>query len=278
MRSTILAFVTLASTVLACSSGGDVGSGEAASSSPAANVPAAQPGDVPGVFQARLVDAPTDEVTEIVVTVTKVTAHSTSSGWQTIGETTKTVDLLKLQNGTFASLGVSKWPAGTITQFRLYVSEAGPNYVTTPDGAHHPLTVPSGEESGIKFKGGFTVDGCSTGFVTFDFDGKKSIFTHPKGAGAGDEWLLRPVVRLKSLVYRGTCGSGATTGGTTTGGTTTGGTTTGGTTTGGTATGGGTADGGDVIYYGDVTLPDTCAGITCNEGMYCSNGVCATLM
>ena len=154
----------------------------------------------PGLLELRLVDAPTREVTEIVVTITKVTAHvAGGGGWVTLADQTATVDLLKLQGGTFAQLGVTQVPSGRITQFRLYVKESGPNYVTTPDGAQHPLTVPSGPQSGIKVKGGFDWAACANGNVTIDFDGKKSIFVHPKGAGAGDEWLLRPVIRLKSV-------------------------------------------------------------------------------
>jgi hypothetical protein len=164
-----------------------------------------------GLMEVRLVDAPASDVTEIVVTITRVEAHvAGGGGWMVLGDKTGTIDLLKLQGSTFAQLGVVKMPAGKITQLRLYVKEDGPNYVTTPDGKQHPLTVPSGPQSGIKIKGQFDWPNCGVGNVTIDFDGKKSIFTHPKGAGAGDEWLLRPVVRLKSIsVKEGTCGTDA---------------------------------------------------------------------
>ncbi len=157
-----------------------------------------------GRMELRLVDAPADEVKEIVVTITRVEAHvAGGGGWRVLAEETATIDLLKLQGGTFAQLGVVDFPGGKITQLRLYVKEDGPNYVTTPDGARHPLTVPSGTQSGIKIKGGFDWTACDVGHVTLDFDGKKSIHVHPKGAGAGDEWLLRPVVRLKSVSVTG---------------------------------------------------------------------------
>jgi hypothetical protein len=157
-----------------------------------------------GRMQLRLVDAPADDVKEIVVTITRVEAHvAGGGGWMVLAEKTATIDLLKLQGGTFAELGVVAFPGGKITQLRLYVKEDGPNYVTTPDGAQHPLTVPSGPQSGIKIKGGFDWSSCDIGNVTIDFDGKKSIHVHPKGAGAGDEWLLRPVVRLKSVSVTG---------------------------------------------------------------------------
>lgn len=162
--------------------------------------PSGQSGDI----EIRLVDAPNMDVTQIVVTITKVEAHVAGS-WQTLSSATKTVDLLKLQGGTFALLGVTSLPAGKITQFRLYVTDAGPNYVVTPDNMSHPLTVPSGDESGIKLKADVDVAPCSQGSITLDFDGHNSIFTHPLGSGAGDEWILRPVIRLKETALSGSC-------------------------------------------------------------------------
>jgi uncharacterized protein DUF4382 len=214
-------------------------------------LPPAQVGEK-GAMELRLVDAPTDEVKEIVVTITKVTAHAAGGGgWLILGDKTATIDLLELQGGSFAQLGVVQMPAGRITQMRLYVKEDGPNYVTTPDGAHHPLTVPSGPQSGIKIKAGFEWPACAVGNVTIDMDGKKSIFVHPKGAGAGDEWLLRPVVRLKSVVAAGDgCGPDA-----------------------------------GVAATPPVTTPpltpppaDTCASVTCATNQYCNNGHCAGLI
>jgi hypothetical protein len=157
-----------------------------------------------GNIEIRLVDAPNMDVTQIVVTIAKVEAH-VGGKWQTLSSTTKTVDLLTLQGGTFALLGVTQIPAGKITQFRLYVTDAGPNYVTTPDTKQHPLTVPSGDESGIKLKADVDIAPCAQGSMTLDFDGHNSIFTHPIGAGAGDEWILRPVIRLKETSLSGSC-------------------------------------------------------------------------
>jgi hypothetical protein len=164
-------------------------------------------GGTSGNIEIRLVDAPNMDVKEIVVTITKVEAHVGGS-WQTLSSQTKTVDLLTLQGGTFALLGVTQLPAGKITQFRLYVTDAGPNYVTTPDLKQHPLTVPSGDESGIKLKADVDVAPCSQGSMTLDFDGHNSIFTHPLGSGAGDEWILRPVIRLKETSLSGSCNDG----------------------------------------------------------------------
>ena len=168
------------------------------------STPGGGQGQGQGRMEIRLVDAPADEVKEIVVTITRVEAHvAGGGGWMVLAEKTATIDLLKLQGGSFVQLGVVDFPGGKITQLRLYVKEDGPNYVVTPDGMQHPLKVPSGSESGIKIKGGFDWTACDVGNVTLDFDGKKSIHVHPKGAGAGDEWILRPVVRLKSVSVTG---------------------------------------------------------------------------
>lgn len=225
-----------------------------------------------GRLELRLVDAPADEVKEIVVTITRVEAHAAGGGgWMVLGEKTATVDLLKLQGGTFAQLGVVSMPPGKITQMRLYVAEGGPNYVTTPDGVQHPLNVPSGTQSGIKIKGQFDWPPCALGNVTIDFDGKKSIFVHPKGAGAGDEWQLRPVVRLKSVSVTGDACVDA------------------GVDAAAVPEGMTTPDGGAMVsppvVMTENTPPismtppsDPCATVTCGEGFFCSNGNCLSVV
>jgi len=220
-------------------------------------------GSMGGAMELRLVDAPSDEVKEIVVTIDKVTAH-TGGGWVELSSQKATIDLLKLQNGTFASLGVNALPSGRLTQIRLLVDEGGPNYVTTPDGAQHPLKVPSGTQSGIKLKLGVELPACPTGTITLDFDGKKSIFTHP--TGNGDEWILRPVVRLKAVTAQpGDCSTSAppappstvdppSTSTPPAPGTPTPNTT----------------------YTPPISTgePPDCGGITCKDGQYCYNQVC----
>jgi hypothetical protein len=153
-----------------------------------------QPAAGNGQLQVSLVDAPNPVVDEIWVNVTSVTAHSTASGWVTVSTFAQpfAVDLLKLQSAT-APLGLVDLPPGTITQIRLQVSETG-NHVVV-GGQSIPLKVPSGCQSGIKIHGPWTVAACQRASVTLDFDGKKSIWTHP--TGQGDEWILRPVIRTK---------------------------------------------------------------------------------
>ncbi len=148
----------------------------------------------PGQLAVQLVDAPNPVVDQIVVNVTKVTAHSTAAGWVTVGPVTTplTVDLLKLQS--FAEpLGLVNLPAGTVTQIRLLVSRDGDYVVPAGSTAHAPLVVPSGYESGIKILGPWEVPACTKVTVTLDFDGKGSLEYHQ----ADGTWILRPVIRPK---------------------------------------------------------------------------------
>jgi hypothetical protein len=136
-----------------------------------------------------------------------VSAHLLG-GWIDLPTHTVTVDLLQLQGGTFALVGIGAFPVGHVTELRLWVLDSGPNYVVTPDGAKHPLVVPSGDEAGIKIVGGFDLPDCAKGSITLDFDGKNSIFVHAIGGGAPDQWLLRPVVRLRAVDAVSTCADG----------------------------------------------------------------------
>jgi hypothetical protein len=146
----------------------------------------------PGQLEVKLVDAPNPAVDQIVVHVAKVTAHSTSAGWITVGPISgpTAVNLLDLQT-TAMTLGLVNLPAGKITQLRLIILPDGNYVVPTGSTVHEPLIVPSGIESGIKILGPWDVPPCTRLTVTLDFDGKSSIEYHQ----ADGTWILRPVVR-----------------------------------------------------------------------------------
>ena len=162
-------------------------------------------------IEVRLIDAPSADVTSIVVTIDHVDAHTDGGGWQTLVSTPQTLDLLTLRGGTFATLGIGRLPAGKLTQLRLVVSGSAANYAVTSDGTHHALTIPSGTQSGIKLTGPIDLPACSSAIVTLDFDGQNSLMVHP---GGGD-FMLRPVVRIAGMqTSPGTCGAdGGETGG-----------------------------------------------------------------
>jgi hypothetical protein len=147
-----------------------------------------------GTLAVALVDAPSPDVKSIVVTVDTVTAHSNEAGWVTVAQGPITVDLLTLQDVSM-KLGQISLPVGTVDEIRLVLAD-GPQYVLLADDTQAPLKTPSGQESGVKLKGKFTVSACTKHTVTLDFDGKNSIAYHETGGPNG--WILRPVIRVKA--------------------------------------------------------------------------------
>ena len=113
----------------------------------------------------------------------------------------KRLDLLALSGGLAETLlGQFTLPAGRYTWIRLAVDTAGTrdSYIVLPGGAEHELTIPSGDETGLKLNRGFNVpDGGSADF-TVDFDLRKSV--HVTGMG---EYLLRPTLRLADNALSG---------------------------------------------------------------------------
>ena len=194
-RALPFAALVLPVVMSACSSGGGGSGGES----------------TVGQVEVLLVDAPADDVTQIVVTITRIDAHVAGGGdWVTLVSMEKTLDLLTLQGGTFASLGIGPIPAGKVTQLRLELKADGPQYVVTPDNAVHPLKIPSGA---IKINAGFDWPACGTGKITLDFDGKKSIKLHEGGGADADGWHMSPVIHLKSVEHDGGKCKGAGDGG-----------------------------------------------------------------
>lgn len=153
-----------------------------------------------GQGQARLtvdlVDAPA-AYRSVVVTVSKIAAHSSAAGWFTISDVPATIDLLTLKDTSFR-FGTIETGAGKITQLRLYTDPDGPQFVTLEDGTQVELKVPSGPQSGIKIVGPFDLEACVETTITLDFDPAKSISVHP--TEAGDVWILRPVIKAKKIV------------------------------------------------------------------------------
>jgi len=161
-----------------------------------------QPPPGQGQLAVYLVDAPNPQVDQIVVNVTRVTAHSTSAGWVTVSPaginaaSPLVVDLLTLQApATALALGLVDLPPGMVTQVRLFVTQDGNYVVTSGNTVHVPLTVPSGTQTGIKIQGPWGVNACSQTSITLDFDGHRSIWYHPTGVDAG--WILRPVIHTR---------------------------------------------------------------------------------
>ncbi|HEX2668037.1 MAG TPA: DUF4382 domain-containing protein [Gammaproteobacteria bacterium] len=102
----------------------------------------------------------------------------------------KVVDLLDQQAGRSAVLldGVSL-PAGSYAWIRLKVDESQSS-ITLSDGSVHPLTIPSGSQTGLKLVRGFGVAAGSVTDFTVDFDLRKSVVLDANG------YKLKPALRI----------------------------------------------------------------------------------
>lgn len=105
----------------------------------------------------------------------------------------KQLDLLALTGGLSDFL-LDKFtlPAGHYVWIRLLVDTGGSldSYVVDATGSHE-LTIPSGDETGLKLNRGFDVAADGDADFTLDFDLRKSL--HVTGTG---DYLLRPTVRM----------------------------------------------------------------------------------
>ncbi len=153
--------------------------------------------------RARSSDAPIDDVAHIWVTFESVTVRGDGGGddtgddgeggWQVVSEETNTVDLLELADGTPAGMGSARLSAGEYSEIRLLISDAE---VEGTDGSVEPATVPSGESSGLKIKGGFEIRPQQITSLDLAVDVDSSLSWN-QGSG----YRLDPVIQLEGVDY-----------------------------------------------------------------------------
>ena len=127
-----------------------------------------------GSMALRLTDAPVDEATSVIVEFTGVELLRANGAPLLFTFEPRRIDLLALQGGDSTTLlnGVTV-PAGDYRQIRLQVNagrDASDSYITLDDGSMHALFIPSGNQSGLKLTGGFTVPEGGSADFTIDFE------------------------------------------------------------------------------------------------------------
>jgi hypothetical protein len=141
------------------------------------------------------------------VTLELVTVHMSGdeSGWITIDDRPREIDLLTLQGGITDTLADAELPVGTVDQIRLRVSGAA---VFLTDGRSFPLDVPSGDTSGIKVfpTPPIEIVGDLTTDLLLDFDVSESFSAVPNSPTRVDEietFHFHPVLRVANLSTAG---------------------------------------------------------------------------
>jgi len=183
MKKFVLALVT----ILAMLAASGAGCGEA-------------PGTGTGTLELYLSDAPTDaeNVTGVYITINEIQYHMNDQ-WITCEEFEgpKTYNLLELTDGNSTLLGELVLPGGHYNQIRFILDapEMGQDpinpgcYIEFANNSTEPLFVPSGNTTGFKAVGEFTVPVNGTVDITTDFDVRKSVHL------AASHYILWPTIR-----------------------------------------------------------------------------------
>ena len=198
--------IFLATSLVACSGGGSPGSLSGGGGGGIGS------GGTTGTLGISLTDAPGDYL-NVFVTIDEVQVKQSlaggDSGWVTAITLGQTFDLLELQNGVMADLGLTVLEAGQYNQIRLILGAVPDdpnlhpfaNYVVV-EGApgefpiDEELKVPSGFQTGIKIIHGFTIVASTTTEIILDFDANKSVVQ----AGNSGQWLLKPTIKVLKTV------------------------------------------------------------------------------
>lgn len=154
-----------------------------------------------GTLELYLADAPIDaeNVTGVYITINEIQYH-VNDVWTTCEgfEGPKTYNLLELANGNSTLLGDLVLPGGHYNQIRFMLDapemgheRSNPGcYIQFADNSTETLFVPSGNTTGYKAVGQFTVPVNGTVEVTADFDVRKSVHV------AASDYILWPTIRL----------------------------------------------------------------------------------
>lgn len=148
----------------------------------------------------NLTDAPVDNVQAVNIEVTGVMLQPLSGSVENIVyNTPKPINLLDLQNGVRLNLLDERaLPSGEYSWMRLQVNFNKARVVDS-NGAEHVLTIPSGENTGLKVNTPFLLSAGNTLELTLDFDVRKSLVRTGNG-----QYLLKPVLRLVEDSQAGT--------------------------------------------------------------------------
>ena len=150
--------------------------------------------DGTGNFKLYLTDQPIDNAEEIWVTISEINVHKEGEGFLTIYSEVKTYDLLKLRSQEEKILDITL-EEGTYTQIRLVVV-SGQIFI---DGKPHEMTVASSE---VKIPLVFTVMDGRDVEILLDFEADESIHIHVVEAGQSKQYILTPVIKVKSIIYQ----------------------------------------------------------------------------
>ncbi len=130
--------------------------------------------------------------------------------WKTLLTSHRTINLLELQEGLREMVGFVPLEPGHYTEVRLLLEQTPsndlnllgqphpfPHYVIDKEDEVHPLSVPSGEESGIKIIPGFRVEEGEVIELLMELDLTRSLVL--QGQGPEQRYLFKPVIHSAQI-------------------------------------------------------------------------------
>ncbi len=151
------------------------------------------PQNATGGLRVNMIDNPAN-YDAVNIVVDSIQAHVSTEAdletWITLSSAQATYDLLALVNGQFAIIGEGQLPVGQCSQLRLFIG-SGSNIIV--DGQTHPLSTPSGVQSGVKIQVHATIQAGVTTTITLDFDAAMSVVE--SGPPSSPSYSLNPVIR-----------------------------------------------------------------------------------
>ncbi len=146
-----------------------------------------QSGSGRAVYAMKDAAADFGSMTSVKMTVDRVEAQSSTSGWVTVSSTPKTYDLVQLKNDASTRIiADANMSADTYNQIRMHVSSV---VVTDAQGTHE-AKLPSNE---LRMASQIVVHENSTSTATFDFLGDQSLHVTGKG-----QYIMAPVVHVQT--------------------------------------------------------------------------------
>ena len=138
-------------------------------------------------FHDTLVDGGT--VSRIDITVLQTEIIDINDNKLVISSEQHAFNLLELTQNNPVVLAQTMLAPGIYKQIRLILDSNAT--ITLTDGIKHPLTVPSGEQTGIKIDGVFSIPAGT--FYTLDIDLDPGQSVH---YAAGQGYMLKPVITI----------------------------------------------------------------------------------
>jgi len=163
-----------------------------------------------GTMSINITDAPLDEASHLFVRITGLelkpkngkslefifcNRHLIKIDEECLNQTTLELDLMTLTGKVSQALSDKRAiPAQQYNWIRLKLDEENPGYIQLAQIGDplykHPLTIPSGAQTGLKINTQLTIQEGHDLRLTIDFDLRKSVHK------AGDDYILRPTLRL----------------------------------------------------------------------------------